>query len=122
MFSMKMVLIHALVSQRVTVMFSDSFVSIVLPMSILLCSITSARIADIVDTCFFVKYLADIEPFFAALTHAETADIQEMQRAVVKMKNSFVMRSTTRIYQKRCLLGHLVPSKKHVTQQNSYGR
>ena len=63
MFSMKMVLIHTLVSQRVIVMSSDSFVSIVLPMSILLCSITSARIADIVDTCFFVKYLADMGPF-----------------------------------------------------------
>ena len=51
------------VSQRVIVMSSDSFVSIVLPMSILLCSITSARIADIVDTCLFVKYLADMGPF-----------------------------------------------------------
>ena len=61
--SMKMVLIHTLVSQCVIVMSSDSFVSIVLPMSILLCSITSARFADIVDTCFFVKYLADIGPF-----------------------------------------------------------
>ena len=84
---MKMVLIHTLVSQSV-VMFSDSFVSIVLPMSILLCSITSAKIADIVDTCFFfVKYQADI--IFAALTPTETADIQEMQRAVVKMRNFF---------------------------------
>ena len=51
--SMKMVLIHTLVSQCVIVMSSDSFVSMVLPMSILLCPITSAKIADIVDTCFF---------------------------------------------------------------------
>ena len=61
--SMKMVLIHTLVSQRVIVMSSDSFVSIILPMSILLCSITSARIADIVDTCFLLNIWQILDPF-----------------------------------------------------------
>ena len=63
MFSMIMVLIHTLVSQGVIVMSSDSFVSIVLPMSNLLCPITSARIADIVDTCFLLNIWQILDPF-----------------------------------------------------------
>ena len=116
MFSMKMVLIHTLVSQRGIVMSSDSFVSIVLPMSILLCSITSARFQILLTLAFSLNIWQILDPFCCTDScwngwYSRNAESCCQDDELVCNEINY------KDLPEKCQLGHLVLSKKHLTHQ-----